>query len=141
MEEILLIYKSSKILVPEPLPLNLINSMFKNYLTIAFRSLLRHKGFSLINILGLAIGMAACLLIMQYVSFELSYDAFHANKDRIYRIPVANYLANGQQNTLSSSNTRHGPNIEAGFCRGSRLCTPLLQSGWSGTNLWEHWFP
>jgi putative ABC transport system permease protein len=71
--------------------------MLKNYVTIALRNLLRHKMFSLINILGLAIGMAACLLIMQYVNFELSYDSFHQKGDRIYRIPVANYLANGQR--------------------------------------------
>jgi putative ABC transport system permease protein len=60
--------------------------MFKNYLTIAFRSLLRHKGFSLINILGLAIGMAACLLIVLFITDELSFDQHYANKDRIYRI-------------------------------------------------------
>jgi putative ABC transport system permease protein len=71
--------------------------MLQNYLTIAFRNLLRHKLFSSLNILGLAIGMAACLLLMQYVSFELSYDSFHENKDRIYRIPVEFYLANGQR--------------------------------------------
>lgn len=69
--------------------------MLKNYLLIAFRNLLRHKLFSFINILGLAIGMAACLLIIQYVTFELSYDFFHEKKDRIYRIPVDFYLANG----------------------------------------------
>ena len=60
--------------------------MLKNYLLIAFRNLTKHKGFSFINIVGLAIGMAACLLILQYVSFELSFDNFHAKKDRIYRI-------------------------------------------------------
>ena len=59
--------------------------MLRNYLTIAWRNLLRHKVFSLINVLGLAIGMAACLLILQYVSFELSYDR-HQNADRIYRV-------------------------------------------------------
>lgn len=74
--------------------------MLKNYLTIALRNLLRHKLFSFINILGLAIGMAACLLIMQYVSFELSYDSFHKNKDRIFRIPVDFYLANGQHDYI-----------------------------------------
>ena len=60
--------------------------MLKNYLTIAYRNLLKNKVFSLINILGLAIGMAACLLILQYVSFELSYDEFHERGDQIYRI-------------------------------------------------------
>jgi len=46
--------------------------MIRNYITIAWRILLRQKAFSLVNILGLAIGMAACLLIVQYISFELS---------------------------------------------------------------------
>ncbi len=60
--------------------------MFKNYLKIAFRNLQNQKAFSLINISGLAIGMACCLLILLYVSDELSYDRFHEKGDRIYRI-------------------------------------------------------
>jgi len=60
--------------------------MFKNYLMVAFRNLKRQKGYSLINILGLAIGMALCLLILVYVQDELSYDGFHEKADRIYRI-------------------------------------------------------
>ena len=60
--------------------------MIRNYLTIAWRNLLLHKTFSLINILGLAIGMAACLLIFLYVHDELSYDQFHEKADRIYRV-------------------------------------------------------
>lgn len=60
--------------------------MFKNYLRVAFRNLWRHKGFSLLNILGLTIGMSACFLIFLYVRFELSYDNFHSKSDRIYRV-------------------------------------------------------
>lgn len=60
--------------------------MFRNYLTIAIRNLLRHKGYSAINVLGLAIGMASCVLILLYVQDELSYDQYHEHKDRIYRI-------------------------------------------------------
>jgi len=59
--------------------------MFKNYLKIAFRNLRKHKGFSFINISGLAIGMACAIFIMLYVDFELSYDNFHDDADRIYR--------------------------------------------------------
>ncbi len=55
--------------------------MIKNYFKIAFRNLIRHKGFSLINITGLAIGMAAFMLIFMYVRFELSYDNFHEKGD------------------------------------------------------------
>lgn len=60
--------------------------MLRNYFSTAYRNLKRHKVFSFINILGLAIGMAACLLILQYVTFQFSFDAFHANKDQIYRL-------------------------------------------------------
>ena len=72
--------------------------MIKNYLKIAWRNIVRHKAYSGINILGLAIGIAACLLILQYVSFELSYENFHVNKDRIYRIQQDRY-DNGKLST------------------------------------------
>lgn len=63
--------------------------MLKNYLKIALRHLRRHKGYSLINIAGLAVGMACCLLILLYVQDELSYDRFHAGAEHIYRVPVS----------------------------------------------------
>jgi len=72
--------------------------MIKNYFKIAWRNIIRHKGYSGINILGLAIGIAACLLILQYVSFELSYENFHANKERIYRVKQDRY-DNGKLST------------------------------------------
>ncbi len=59
--------------------------MFRSYLTIAVRTLRRNLGYTVINLIGLAVGMAACLLIGLYVRFELSYDTFHAKSDRIYR--------------------------------------------------------
>lgn len=60
--------------------------MIKNYLLIATRNLLRHKAYSLINILGLAIGLASCMLILLYVQNEWQYDQYHAKGDRIYRV-------------------------------------------------------
>src|SRR5688572_781743 len=60
--------------------------MVKNYFNIAWRILVKNKTFSLINIAGLSIGMEACLLILQYVSFELSYDQFNKNAEDIYRV-------------------------------------------------------
>ncbi|HLE33609.1 MAG TPA: ABC transporter permease [Bacteroidota bacterium] len=60
--------------------------MFINYLKIALRNLLKHKGYSTINIFGLTLGMACCVLIMLYVQDELSYDRYHANAERIYRV-------------------------------------------------------
>lgn len=65
----------------------LINTiMIYNYLIIAFRNVWKNKVFSFINIFGLAIGLAACLLIFQFVTFELSYDHFNEKLDRTYRI-------------------------------------------------------
>ena len=60
--------------------------MFKNYFKTAWRNLMKNKIFSLINIAGLSIGMAACLLILQYISFQLSYDQFNTNAADIYRV-------------------------------------------------------
>lgn len=60
--------------------------MFKNYLIIALRNMRKNKGFSLINIAGLAIGLAVFALISLYIQFELSYDRFHKNIDRMYRV-------------------------------------------------------
>ncbi len=60
--------------------------MFKNYLKIAYRNLLKTKVYSLINIFGLCIGMVSCLLILHYIHYEKSYDKYHKNSDRIYRL-------------------------------------------------------
>ncbi len=60
--------------------------MFRNYILIALRNLLKQKGYSAINILGLSIGMTCCLLILLWVADELSYDRFHEKADRLYRV-------------------------------------------------------
>ena len=60
--------------------------MFKNHIKTAFRSLLKNKGFTFINVLGLALGLATCLLIVFYVFDELSYDRYNTKADRIYRV-------------------------------------------------------
>jgi len=60
--------------------------MFSNYLKIALRNIKRQKVYSFINISGLAIGMTCTILILLYVQYELSYDKFHENADRIYRV-------------------------------------------------------
>jgi len=59
--------------------------MFRNILKIMLRNLRKHKAFSLINVMGLAIGMACCLLILMFVSDELSYDKYNVRGDSIYR--------------------------------------------------------
>ncbi|UCC45298.1 MAG: ABC transporter permease [Candidatus Zixiibacteriota bacterium] len=60
--------------------------MVRNYFIVALRSLKKSKTFSALNILGLAIGMSACFLILHYVIYEKSYDNFHDNADRVYRL-------------------------------------------------------
>lgn len=60
--------------------------MFRNYIKVAYRNLIRHKGYSFINLIGLTIGMACCLLIALYVHDELSFDQYHKNAHRIYRV-------------------------------------------------------
>jgi len=88
--------------------------MIKNYIKIAFRNLWRHKSFSLINIIGLAVGMTACLLILMYVRFELSYDNFHTKGDQIYRLNVDIKSANDVLKESQSSGPM-GPAIKADF--------------------------
>jgi len=60
--------------------------MIKNYMKTALRNFQKHKGFTFINIMGFAVGLTCCLLILIYVCHELSYDQYHENADRIYRI-------------------------------------------------------
>ena len=60
--------------------------MFKNYLKVAFRSLVRQKGFSLLNILGLATGIAACLLLIVHVQYQYSYESGNPEANKVYRV-------------------------------------------------------
>ncbi len=69
--------------------------MFKNYMTTAIRNLLRHKQYTLINVFGLAVGLAACLLILLSVNFELSYDRWIPHNDRVMRIQTLSYDRDG----------------------------------------------
>ena len=77
--------------------------MVKNYLKIALRNLIKYKAYSLINILGLAIGISACLLILLYVKDELSYDLHHKKVERIYRICAKAELGNNKLNLAVTS--------------------------------------
>ncbi len=77
--------------------------MYRNYLTIAFRNLRKNKIYSLINIFGLAIGMAACFFIFQYVHFESGFDSFNKNADRLYRVPIS-YTGSMSSVPITASN-------------------------------------
>lgn len=76
--------------------------MLKNYLKIAFRNLQKNFTYSFINIAGLAIGLASCLLIVMYVQHELSYDTFHTDSDQIYRVGYEVSLGSGSKVIASS---------------------------------------
>ncbi len=83
--------------------------MILNYIKIAWRNLAKQKLFSFINISGLAVGLAVCMMIMLYVAHEMSYDRFHKNADRIFS-PQAHIKVGG--NTSEHWNLRalhHGP--------------------------------
>lgn len=82
--------------------------MIKNYLTVAIRNIARNKTFSAINILGLAIGMACCILILLYVQDELSYDQHHEHAHRIYRVAEEAYIA-GQTRRIAITSFPMGP--------------------------------
>ncbi len=79
--------------------------MIKSYFKIAWRNLIRHKAFSFINIGGLSIGIAACLLISLYVNYELSFDGYHIKKDRIIRITNMMHTPESDNITIALSPT------------------------------------
>jgi putative ABC transport system permease protein len=89
--------------------------MLKNYFTIAFRSLLRHKVFSLINIWGLAIGMAACLLIVLFITDELRFDQHHVKKQQIYRVEGASIRGGQNMEPFAKTNFGLAPLLKTAF--------------------------
>jgi len=84
--------------------------MIKNYLLVAVRNLLRNRGFSIINILGLAVGLTAFFLIFLWVSFETSYDSFHSKADRIYRV-VSTTKTPSETSSTGQTLTPIAPNL------------------------------
>lgn len=89
--------------------------MVKNYLTIALRNLRKRKGYAFINIFGLAVGIAASLLILQYVTHELSYDTFHEDADRIYRVRYDSFRDGERVFKSATSFPKVGPAMQADF--------------------------
>ena len=93
--------------------------MIKNYLKIAWRNLLKHKSFSFINILGLAIGIAACMIIFLYVQHELNFDQYNSKADRIVRVtstiiaPESNVVLAITPIPLADAIVREYPEVES----------------------------
>ena len=89
--------------------------MIRNYLTLTLRNLRKRKIYSLINISGLAIGIAVCLVIWKYVEFELSYDRFHKQADNIYRATFTEYGKNWKDDWVAEFGYGLGPALISEF--------------------------
>ena len=103
--------------------------MFRSYLTIIYRNTLRHKGYAVINVLGLAVGMTCCILILLYVQDELGYDRYASRHDRIYRLAMSIKTVDRAETHTARSPTAWGwmlaeafPEVE-GF---TRIKAPLV---------------
>ncbi len=109
--------------------------MLKNYLKIALRNLLRHKGYSFINLAGLAVGMACCMLILLYVRDELRYDRFHERADRIYRLTLS--TDKGEQPTNANTSFGQGPALAAEFPEIAAVVR-FRKMGWGEKRVFAH---
>ncbi len=89
-------------------------SMFKNYLKTGWRNIKRQKGYSFINIAGLALGMACAILIVFYIHHELGFDKFHENADRIYRV-VIDATIKQDQVIVPAAQMAFGPTVAKDF--------------------------
>src|SRR5215831_19038193 len=89
--------------------------MIRNYLKTALRNLLKNKTFSAINVLGLAIGIAAFLLIINYLRFEYSFDDFNVKNDRIYRVPMVITETGGKPQTFAFTYPALAPAMKKDF--------------------------
>ena len=89
--------------------------MLRNYFKVACRNLLKNKVFSIVNILGLAIGMSACFFIFLYVHFEVSYDGFHKNAANLYRVPITLTGSLSIEGTEATNHPGVGPAMKQDF--------------------------
>jgi putative ABC transport system permease protein len=88
-------------------------AMISNYMKLAFRNLRKRASFSFINILGLALGVCACLVILNYIDFETSYDSFHVNAPNLFRINRT-FIQNGEPGNPNTKTTYGlGPKLQA----------------------------
>src|SRR3954462_13672946 len=88
--------------------------MLTNYIKIAWRNLRKNKLYATINIVGLTVGLSACLLIGVYIMHELSYDKFNANANRLVRATME-YSSAGTVNTVATTGTKVGPEFKRTF--------------------------
>jgi putative ABC transport system permease protein len=91
--------------------------MIKNYFKLAFRNLIKRRGYSMLNIFGLALGISCCLLIFQYVAFERSFDKFQTNSDQIVRLRLDSYHAGELQWKSATAYPAFGPTMKRDFLK------------------------
>lgn len=103
--------------------------MLQNYLLSTLRNLTKRKGFSILNILGLSIGLAASLLILQYVKDELSFDNFHANGESIYRVKYDYYKDGARVFECATAFNNIGPTLKADYPEVENICRLFLRYG------------
>ena len=89
--------------------------MLINYIKTGIRALLRHRGYSALNIMGLAVGLAVCILIFLWVQDELGYDRFHTNADRIFRVIEHEELSSGEILSYTQQGPELGPILKADY--------------------------
>ena len=95
--------------------------MLKNYFKVAFRYLSKHKGYTFINVLGLSVSIACCILIMLFVKSELSYDRFHSKSDRLYRAWLEEHYK-GEIFTNTVTPVPLGPVLQANLPEAESTC-------------------
>jgi ABC-type antimicrobial peptide transport system permease subunit len=105
--------------------------MIKNYFKVAWRNLVKSKGYSAINIGGLAVGMAVAMMIGLWVYDELSYDKYHKNYDRIAQV-MQHGNFNGQWETQTANPALMGPELRAKYGSDFKY---VVQSSWTGSHL------
>src|SRR3954453_3717514 len=94
--------------------------MFKNYFKTAFRSLIRNRNYTIINIVGLAVGIAVCMMIFIIIQFQTSFDAFHSKKDRVYRVLTEYHHAD-------SASITYGRNVPFPMPTGLKTAFPQVE--------------
>ncbi|HEY6974933.1 MAG TPA: ABC transporter permease, partial [Chitinophagaceae bacterium] len=94
--------------------------MFKNYFKTAFRNLVRNKNYTIINIAGLAVGIAVCMVIFIIIQFQTSFDNFHSKKDRIYRVLTEYHHAD-------APDIFYGPGVPLPMPQGLRTAFPQIE--------------
>jgi len=89
--------------------------ILSNYLLSAFRNIIKNKAFSILNLLGLSVGIAACLLLLQYVFYEHSFDKFHKGSENIYRVRYAGYRNGELMFACAAAVPAVGPSMKNNF--------------------------